>query len=148
MIVIDVVAPIVLIGLMRFGEGETQSGWRRKASAHRRWLEEWRQAACPTTQRPADRGTRRARQRKGRAHLRDYCMLKAGWCLQAEEDLLDRDRKHGGRGGGRLRTAFADASRSRGDRAAFGLRALPALPFSRNDYWELSELRQRINRTD
>ncbi|MND00754.1 hypothetical protein D3C83_194820 [compost metagenome] len=45
----------------------------------------------------------------------------------------------------KVAAAFADLTRLRGELGKAGFAALkPLLPFSRNDYWELSELRQRL----
>ena len=42
MIVTLVSAPLLLIGLFRFGEGETHQWLAEESEGHRRWLEEWR----------------------------------------------------------------------------------------------------------
>src|SRR5262245_18136895 len=47
MIVTMVVAPMALIGIMRFGEGETQKWLVEESEGHRRWLEGWRDGGFP-----------------------------------------------------------------------------------------------------
>ncbi len=147
MIVTLVVAPIILIGLMRLGEGETQRWLAEESEAHRRWLEEWRSGGFPN-----DRSGQRIKALMARATpeqaalLRDYCIVKAELVLAAEEELLDRDRKMAEGEAERLRAAFARLEQIKQGIGRIGYAALSRqLPFSRNDEWELSELKELID---
>ena len=89
MIATLVIAPVLLIGLMRFGEGETHQ-----------WLAEDSEgsplARGAGRHSPADASGQRikapaARLRPEQAALvRDYCIAKAELVLAAEEEMLDR----------------------------------------------------------
>jgi len=148
MIVTLVVSPVLLIGLFRFGEGETQQWLAEESEAHRRWLEEWRSGGFP-----ADASGQRIKALAARvkpeqaALLRDYCIVKAELVLAAEEELLDRDRKLEEGEAERLRAAFARLEQVKQAIGRVGYAALSRqLPFSANDEWELSELRELIGR--
>jgi protease PrsW len=148
MIVTFILAPIVLIGLMRIGEGETHQWLTEESEAHRSWLEEWRAGGFPAD----DSGQRikalAARVKPEQAALiRDYCIVKAELVLAAEEELLDRDRTLEESEADRLRAAFARLEEIKQAIGRLGYAALSRrLPFSNNDEWELSELRELIDR--
>jgi protease PrsW len=148
MIVTLVVAPIVLIGLMRLGEGETHRWLMEESEGHRQWLAGWSGGGFP-----ADASGRRiaalaARSSPAEATLiRDYCILKAELVVAAEEELLDRDRKLDEADEKRLRASIERLARLRKELGRTGYAALSRLlPFSRNDEWELSELKELIDR--
>ena len=148
MIVTLIIAPVLLIGLMRLGEGETHQWLTEDSEAHRRWLEEWRAGDFP-----ADASGQRIKAIAARvkpeqaALIREYCIAKAELVLAAEEELLDRDRKLEEGEAERLRAAFAKLEQVRQAIGRVGYAALSRqLPFSANDEWELSELRELIDR--
>jgi RsiW-degrading membrane proteinase PrsW (M82 family) len=148
MIVTLVVAPILLIGIMRIGEGQTHRWLAEESEAHRRWLEEWRAGGFP-----ADKSGQRIKALAARlkpeqaALIREYCMVKAELVLAAEEELLDRDRRLEEGEAERIRAAFARLEHVKKAIGRIGYAALSRnLPFSRNDQWELSELRELIDR--
>jgi len=148
MIVTLIVAPVLLIALFRFGEGETHQWLAEDSEAHRRWLEEWRSGGFP-----ADASGQRIKSLSARvkpeqaALIRDYCIVKAELVLAAEEELLDRDRKLEEGEAERLRAAFARLEQVKQAIGRAGYAALSRqLPFSANDEWELSELRELIGR--
>jgi RsiW-degrading membrane proteinase PrsW (M82 family) len=147
MLVTFVVAPIVLIGLMRLGEGQTHRWLAEESEAHRRWLEEWRSGGFP-----ADASGQRIKALAARvkpeqaALLRDYCIVKAELVLAAEEELLDRDRYIEPAERERLRATFARLEEIKQAIGRVGYAALSRqLPFSANDEWELAELRELID---
>src|SRR4029453_4613870 len=103
-----VAAPVVLIGLFRFGESETQQWLAEESESHRRWLEEWRTGGFPADasgQRIAALAERASKAESER--IREYCMLKTELVLNAEEELLDRDRKLEEGEAERLKMGFA-----------------------------------------
>jgi protease PrsW len=148
MIVTMVIAPIVLIGLMRFGEGETQKWLAEESEGHRRWLDGWRDGGFPGDASGQRIAALASRAKPAEAALiRDYCMIKAELVLTAEEELLDRDRELEEGEEDRLRMAFARLEQTRKALGRTGYAALRRLlPFSRNDEWELSELKELIDR--
>ena len=150
MVVTLVLAPIVLIGLMRFGERETHKWLTEDRDSHRRWLEEWRSGGFPSDaagQRIAALA-RRAKPHEA-ALIRDYCLLKTELVLTAEEELLDGDRKLEVGEVERLRDRFAQLKQIRERMGRAGFCALrPLLPFSANDEWELEELRELLESND
>ena len=142
MIVTMIVAPIVLIGVMRMGEGETHKWLTEDSEGHRRWLEEWRAGGFPADDSGQRIAALAARLKPEQAALvRDYCIVKAELVLAAEEELLDGDRELDEGQAERLRAAFARLEEIRQAIGRVGYAALSRrLPFSRNDEWELGEL--------
>jgi RsiW-degrading membrane proteinase PrsW (M82 family) len=141
-----ILAPVVLIGLLRFGESETHQWLVEESESHRRWLEEWRGGGFP-----ADESGRRIaalaeRTTKPEAdRIREYCLLKTELVLAAEEELMDRDRKLEEDERQRLHEAFGRLARLQQEMGRTGFAALrELLPFSHNDEWELAELQELV----
>ena len=87
MIVTMVVAPIILIAVMRFGESETKQWLLEESEAHRRWLEEWRSGGFPSDASGQRIAALAAKLKPDQAALvRDYCIAKAELVLAAEEE--------------------------------------------------------------
>ena len=142
-----VLAPIAILGLLRFGETEAQLWLVEESEGHRLWLEEWRKGGFP-----ADASGQRIAALAGRAtkaeseRIREYCMLKTELVLTAEEELLDRDRTLEEGEAERLRSGFARLEALQQEIGRTGFAALRRiLPFSRNDEWELSELKELLD---
>ena len=148
MIVTLVVAPLLLIGLMRFGEGETRQWLMEESEAHRRWLEEWKSGGFPSDASGQRIAALSANLKPDQAALvRDYCIVKAELVLAAEEELMDGDRDLDEGQAERIRAAFARLDEIKRDIGRLGYAALSRrLPFSRNDEWELSELKELLDR--
>jgi RsiW-degrading membrane proteinase PrsW (M82 family) len=148
MIVTLVVSPIILIGVMRFGESETRKWLTEESEAHRRWLEEWKSGGFPS-----DESGQRIKalaasvKPEQAALLRDYCIVKAELVLAAEEELMDCDRDLEEGQAERLRADFARLEEIKQAIGRLGYAALSRrLPFSNNDEWELSELKELLDR--
>ena len=148
MIVTLIVAPVVLIGVMRFGESETHQWLVEESESHRQWLAEWRAGGFPSDPSGQKLAALAARSSPAEAALiRDYCMLKTELVVTAEEELLDRDRKLEEGEEEQLRTAFAKLEQIRISLGRTGYAALRRLlPFSSNDEWELAELKELVDR--
>ena len=148
MIVTLVLAPILLIGLMRFGEGETKQWLLEESEAHRRWLEEWKSGGFPSDASGQRIAALAASLKPDQAALvRDYCIVKAELVLAAEEELMDGDRDLDEAQEQRIRDAFARLEEIKQAIGRLGYAALSRrLPFSRNDEWELSELKELLDR--
>ena len=143
-----IAAPVVLIGIMRLGEGETHRWLTEESEGHRRWLREWEAGGFPADASGQRIAALAARAKPAEAALiRDYCMLKTELVLAAEEELLDRDRQLEEGEAEQLRAGFARLEQLRMSLGKAGYAALRRqLPFSANDEWELSELRELIDR--
>jgi hypothetical protein len=133
---------------MRLGEGQTHRWLAEESEGHRRWLEEWRTGSFPSDASGRRIAALAARARPDEAALiRDFCMLKTELVLIAEEELLDRDRRLEEGEAERVRAALARLEQTRLALGRAGYAALRRLlPFSRNDEWELEELRELIDR--
>jgi protease PrsW len=145
-----VIAPALLLGLLRFGEAETQKWLADDSEGHRRWLEEWRTGGFPADASGQLIAALAARTGKAEAdRIRDYCMLKTELVLAAEEELLDRDRRLEADLRNRLVAGFDRLAQLQQDMGRTGFAALrPLLPFSKNDEWELDELREIIDQSN
>ena len=148
MVVTLVAAPVLLIGIMHFGEGETREWLASESEGHRRWLEEWLSGDFPTDACGQRIAALAARSPPAEAELiRQYCLTKAELVLIAEEELLDRDRQLEEGEAEQVRALFARLEQTRRAMGRAGYAALKRLlPFSANDEWELSELRELVSR--
>ena len=98
--------------------------------------------------RKEDRRPRRAaRSGKSTKRIRRYWELQAWLVVEAEETMMEEAAGDVSVDKAQVHAAFAELDglrRALGRSAHTALTAL--LPFSRNDYWEVSELRQRVGR--
>ena len=79
--------------------------------------------------------------------IRRYWELQAWLVAEAEETMMEEATGDAEFDHGEVRAAFAELDglkRALGRSTFAALKAL--LPFSRNDYWEVAELRQRLDR--
>ena len=138
-------APLALIAIFRFGAGEAQRWLAADREAHSALLQ-----TLSAGQFPDDPGGRRlaafAARSGGRTghSIHEYSHLLARLVLAAENTLLDQSAA-ADRIDVDLRTDFdrLDALKRKLGRSTMA--ALDELlPFSMNDYWELSELRERL----
>ena len=148
MLVTLVLAPLVLLGALRFGEGEAKGWLAEESEAHEAALAEWRAGGFPkdaSGQRIEALARRSAGSQAERIHA--YCTLKTELVLAAERELQDRDREVEPEHRYRIRRQFAELEALRKAMGRTGFAALePLLPFSRNDEWELSELKEVVGR--
>lgn len=148
MVVTLVVAPLALLALLRFGEGEARGWLAQESAAHEAALAEWRSGGFPkdaSGQRIAALARRAGGAEAERIHA--YCMLKTELVLAAERELQDQDRDVEPEDRYRLRRQFAELESLRKAMGRTGFAALsPLLPFSRNDEWELAELKEVVGR--
>jgi hypothetical protein len=139
------IAPFVIMAIFRFGAVEAQQWLSEERAGTRAALEAWEAGKYPDDEsgRKIAALVKRSDE-KTAARMREYCQLLTWLLLQAEDTLHDQvedtEKLHivG-------RTAFErlDAlKRELGKTNVATLRAL--LPFSRNDYWEISELKERL----
>ena len=141
-----VFAPIAVMGLFAFGTSEAGKWLAEESAVHRAQLEELRSGKWPDS--AAGRKIAALAGRlgpEGEARIRRYWELQAWLVVEAESAMMEEaagdvsiDRDH-------IRAALAEQDglrRALGRSTFTALKAL--LPFSRNDEWEVSELRQRL----
>jgi RsiW-degrading membrane proteinase PrsW (M82 family) len=143
-----ILAPIILIVIFNFGTAEAQRWLAAEYAAHQAQLETLQAGQWPDS--PAGKRISALAARLGAENekrVRRYWELQAWLVVEAEETMMEEaagdvsvDKAH-------VHAAFAELDglrRALGRSAHTVLTAL--LPFSRNDYWEVSELRQRVGR--
>jgi protease PrsW len=141
-------APIALMAIFNFGTTEAQSWLVAERAEHRAQLDALRAGRWPDS--PTGRKIGALGERVGPEladKLRRYWELQAYLVGEAEETLLEEAAGDAEYDAAELRAAFAERDalrRSLGTSTFAQLSQL--LPFSRNDEWELSELRQRLGR--
>lgn len=143
-----VVAPITLIVIFNFGAAEAQRWLVAECAAHHIQLETLRSGGWPDS--PAGRKIAALAERLGpenEKRVRRYWELQAWLAVEAEETMMEEAVGDVSIDKGQVRAAFAELDglrRALGRSTSTALTAL--LPFSRNDYWEVSELRQRVGK--
>ena len=147
MLVTLIVAPLVLMAIFRFGAGEAQQWLAVERDAHREMLD-----TLSAGRFPDDQGGRRVAALADRSGARTGKLIREYWevltrlVMKSEDTLLlqsaDADRVEADIGAAFAR--LAQLKRELGRSTVATLTQL--LPFSRNDYWELSELRERVKR--
>ena len=143
-----VVAPVVLIAILSVGTAEAQRWLAAECAEHGAQLDALRAGRWPDG--PAGRkiAALAARLSVEKAkRVRRYWELQAWLITQAEQVMIEEAEGDAAFDANEVRSAFAELE---GLKHAIGrstgteLHAL--LPFSRNDYWEVAELRQRLGR--
>ncbi len=143
-----VVAPIALIAIFQFGTAEAERWLTAEHAEHEAQIEALRAGEWPNSvagrkiaslaDRVGPEGTRR---------MRRYWELQAWLVAEAEETMLEEEAGDASFDPAEVRSALAELA---GLKRALGKSTFAAfnamLPFSRNDYWEVSELRQRLGR--
>ena len=145
MIGILAVAPFVIMAIFRFGAVEAQKWLSEERAGTRAALEAWEAGKFPDDESGRKIAALIARSdERTAAGIREYCQLLTWLLLQAEDTLHDQleDTEklhiHGKLAFERLEVL----KRELGKTNVATLKAL--LPFSRNDYWEISELKERL----
>jgi RsiW-degrading membrane proteinase PrsW (M82 family) len=141
-------APIALMAIFNFGTTEAQSWLVAERAEHKAQLDALRAGSWPDS--PSGKKIAALAERLGpelAPRVRRYWELQAYLVGEAEETLLEEAAGDAEYDPAELRAAFAEREelrRSLGTSTFAQLSQL--LPFSRNDEWELSELRQRLDR--
>ena len=141
-------APVVLIAIFHFGQAEAERWLTVERAEHRAQVEALRSGRWPDS--PAGRKIAALADRIGpeaTRRIRRYWELQAWLIAEAEETLMEEAAGDAEFDAKEIRAAFAELDglkRALGRSAFSAMNAL--LPFSRNDYWEVSELRQRLGR--
>ena len=138
-------APVTLMALFRFGATEAQNWLSVERETHRADYETLKQGRFPDGE-SGRRISELAARLGGTAAgtVREYCEVLTGLVLAAE-DALARQAGDEQRVEIDARDGFDRLTRLERALGRTAFAALkPLLPFSRNDYWELSELKERL----
>jgi RsiW-degrading membrane proteinase PrsW (M82 family) len=145
MIGVLAVAPFVIMAIFRFGAVEAQKWLNEEREGTRSALAAWEAGKFPedASGRKIAALVKRADQPTA-ARMREYCQLLTWLLLQAEDTLHDQvtDTEKLHAEGKKMFERLEQLKRELGKTNVATLRAL--LPFSRNDYWEISELKERL----
>jgi len=139
-------APLILIGILNFGTAEAQRWLEKEYREHRGQLEALRAGRWPDG--PAGEKIAALAGRldgEGAKRVRRYWELQAWLVAEAEETLMEEAAGEAVFDPAEVRATIAELEglkRALGRSTHSALKAL--LPFSKNDYWEVNELRQRL----
>ena len=141
-------APLAIIAIFHFGTAEAARWLEAEHAEHLAQLEALRAGGWPEG--VAGRKISALAERlgpQGAARIRRYWELQAYLVAEAEETMIEEATGDAAFDAEEVRAAIAELD---GLRQALGRSTFAALdallPFSRNDYWEVSELRQRLGR--
>src|SRR5579884_1630864 len=141
-----VFSPIALLAIFHFGAAEAERWLTAECRAHEQQLEILRAGKWPDSPRGrkiAAFATRLDGETAKR--IRRYWEVQAWLVVQAEQTMLDEETGKLSIDKDQVRAAVDELA---GLRRALGRSTFTAvnalLPFSRNDYWEVSELKQRL----
>ena len=142
----SVAAPIALIAILSFGTNEAQRSLSTESAEHRAQLEALRAGRWPSGRAGEKIGALARRlDPESAKRIRRYWELQAWLVVEAEEAMIEEAEGDAVFDPAAVRSAFDEL---KGLRRAIGRSTFaalkPLLPFSRNDAWEVSELRQRI----
>ncbi|MEO7654265.1 MAG: PrsW family glutamic-type intramembrane protease, partial [Sphingomicrobium sp.] len=140
-----VVTPIAIMAIFHFGQAEASRWLEQDRAEHSTLLAMLDSGAWPDStcgRRIAALAKRLGPEAEGR--IRAYCRALAWLVVEAEETMIEESAGDVAMNRGKVAAAFADLDRLRTAMGRSTFAALkPLLPFSRNDYWEVAELRQR-----
>ena len=142
------VAPIALVTILSFGTAEAHRWLTAEYAEHHAQLDALRAGRWPDG--PAGRKIAALAERldaESARRIRRYWELQAWLVAEAEETMIEESEGDAVFDPEQIRAAIAELDglkRALGRSTFAALSAL--LPFSRNDYWEVSELKQRLGR--
>lgn len=148
MLAAAIFAPIALIAIFYFGQAEADRWLITEHAEHRAQLETLRAGKWPDS--GAGKKIAALADRLGpetSTRIRRYWELQAWLVAEAEETMMEEEAGDAEFNADEVRAALAELAglkRALGRSTFAAMNAL--LPFSRNDQWELSELRQRLPR--
>ncbi len=143
-----IVAPLALIAIFYFGSHEAQRWLAVEIVEHRAALDALRTGGWPDGPSGQKIAALAARlDPESTKRVRRYWELRAWLVAEAEETLMEEAAGDAELNPAQVRAAFAELDglkRALGRSTFAALQAL--LPFSRNDQWEVAELKQRLDR--
>jgi hypothetical protein len=141
-----VITPLVLTAIFHFGTVEAERWLTTERAIHRAQLDTLRSGGWPDS--PSGRKVAALAERldpEARKRVRRYWELHAWLVGEAEEIMIEEEQGDVKLHPDQVRAALAEIE---GLRRALGRSTVTALnailPFSRNDYWELWELKRRL----
>jgi RsiW-degrading membrane proteinase PrsW (M82 family) len=141
------IAPLALIAILNFGTAEAQRWLATECNEHRTQVEILRSGRWPDG--PAGQKIAALAGRldpETVKRIRRYWELQAWLVAEAEETMMEEAAGDAEFDPAKIRSAIAELN---GLKQAIGRSTFAALqallPFSRNDLWEVSELKQRLN---
>jgi protease PrsW len=141
-----VVTPIVLVAIFHFGTVEAERWLTTERDIHRAQVETLRSGEWPDS--PSGRKVAVLAERldfESRKRVRRYWELHAWLVGEAEEIMIEEEQGDVKLHPDQVRAALAEID---GLRRALGRSTVSALnailPFSRNDFWEVAEMKQRL----
>ena len=142
------VAPIALVAILSLGAAEAQRWLAAECAEHRAQVDALRAGRWPDGP-SGDRIAALAGRLdpEGAKRVRRFWELQAWLVAEAEETMMEEAAGDAEFDPAQIRAALAELDglkRALGRSTFVALQAL--LPFSRNDYWEVSELKQRLSR--
>ena len=143
-----VIAPILLIGILSLGTAEAHRWLVAEEAEHRAQLDALRAGRWPDNPAGAKIAALASRlDPEAAKRVRRYWELQAWLVAEAEETMLEEAEGDADFDPAEVRAAFAELD---GLKRALGRSTFAALqsllPFSRNDQWEVAELKQRLSR--
>jgi RsiW-degrading membrane proteinase PrsW (M82 family) len=142
-----VVAPLAIMAIFSFGTSEAEKWLNAESAEHQAQLEALRAGRWPEGPSGRKIAALAARVDEETARrMRRYWELQAWLVHEAEETMLEEANGDAKFDPAQVRAALAELKglqKALGRSTFAALKAL--LPFSRNDYWEVSELRQRLS---
>jgi hypothetical protein len=141
-------APVALMGIFQFGAAEAQRWLAAERDEHKQQLETLRSGGWPDSASGRKVAALAARlDPEAARRIRRYWELQAWLVAEAEETMMEEAAGDAVFDPAQVRAAFEELD---GLRRALGRSTFTAvqalLPFSRNDQWEVAELRQRLVR--
>jgi RsiW-degrading membrane proteinase PrsW (M82 family) len=143
-----ILAPLALIAIFAFGTREAERWLVTELAEHRAALEALRGGRWPDGPSGEKIAALAGRlDAEGAKRIRRYWELQTWLVAEAEETMIEEEAGDAEFSQSDVRAAFAELDglkRALGRSTFAALQAL--LPFSRNDQWEVAELRQRLDR--
>jgi RsiW-degrading membrane proteinase PrsW (M82 family) len=141
-------APLAIVAIFQFGTSEAQAWLAAESVEHRAQLDALRSGQWPDV--ASGRKVAALAERLGpeaTKHIRRYWELQAFLVVQAEQAMIEEAAGDVALDKDEIRAAMSELAQLRNAVGRSTFAALkPLLPFSRNDYWEVDELRQRVGR--
>jgi RsiW-degrading membrane proteinase PrsW (M82 family) len=140
-------APVAVLAIFHFGTAEAERWLVAECAAHPAQLATLKAGRWPEG--PSGNKIAALAERlppEGAKRIRRYWELQAWLVVEAEKAMMEEAAGDVSLDKDQIRAAFAELEglrRALGKSTSTALKAL--LPFSRNDYWEVSELRQRLS---
>jgi RsiW-degrading membrane proteinase PrsW (M82 family) len=140
-------APIAILAILHFGTAEAGRWLESECKAHQAQFDTLKAGGWPDS--PSGRKIAALAERlppESANRIRRYWQLQAWLVVEAEKAMMDEAAGDATIDKEQVGAAFAELEglrRALGKSSYSAMKAL--LPFSRNDYWEVSELRQRLS---